>query len=257
MNQAENSSLSLAAFDIYVLHIIATRPQILAHSWKKFSGCYWRRVHKIFRGYFLGYCSFWLGLTQDVRGRRGVRVRVRRKNKKKGRCRMPSFSISSLPLLWWFVCFRKKGKCKDLTLKQSYFYFHVKWLVKKGYMWRQEERYTNTLQKLLIKTYNNNKNKALVPKLWGWLSVLKRLIGVYLYSLMQCVASWGHPNLYFYRIFHDKWIIFTLDIKIVLLFWSFLLPLELPLKLFFISLLFFVFTIMNTLYLPFSLFLHD
>lgn len=36
MNQAENSSLSLAAFDIYVLHIIATRPQILAHSWKSF-----------------------------------------------------------------------------------------------------------------------------------------------------------------------------------------------------------------------------
>ena len=35
MNQAENSSLSLAAFDIHV-HIIATRPQILAHSWKKF-----------------------------------------------------------------------------------------------------------------------------------------------------------------------------------------------------------------------------
>ena len=181
--------------------------------------------------------------------------------KKREGAECPHFqSAAYLPLV---VClFQEKGKCKDLTLKQSYFYFHVKWLVKKGYMWQQEERYTNTLQKLLIKTYNNIKNKALVPNYGVDYQSSKDLLGFT--CILWCNALLAGDGLIciFIGFCHDKWLIFTLDIKIVLLFWSFLLPLELPLKLFFISLLFlvavfFALTIMNTLYLLFSLSLHD
>lgn len=177
MNQAENSSLSLAAFDIHVRHIIATRPQILAHSWKKFSGCYWRHLlhlNKIFRGYFLCYCSFWLGLTQDVRGGggwgwgRGWGGGI----KKREGAECPHFQSAACLSFGGLFILGKRENARIWLWSNLIFIFMFKWLVKKGYMWRQEERYTNTLQKLLIKTYNNNENKALVPKLWGWLSVL-------------------------------------------------------------------------------------